>query len=275
MLLVTLREKSREIKGAKYVTSSPERNRGGKSMSPDQVPDQPNEPGYQGYPPPPPEHRQPGYPQPGQGYPGPGNPRPANRGFDLQDLFQRWQAVISGRNVPTFDEQLPSANWLAIWIGLAILGIVRGITSAIGSAFASSFTINGHVYAPSSPISSFFSGIIGTIIGFFIGVGILYLIAKMFNGSGTFLSYAYLLSLIFVPLGAISAIIGLIPVIGGLVALAIGIFEIYLAILATASAHRLPMDRATWVVLIPVIVGLVIALLLFIAAAALFVALGL
>ncbi len=244
-------------------------------MNPDQVPDQPNEPGYQGYPPPPPEYRQPGYPQPGQGYPGPGNPRPANQGFDLQDLFQRWQAVITGRSVPTFDEQLPSANWPAIWIGLAILGIVRGIIGAIETAVVSTVRIGNQVVSTGSPVGSFFSGVIGTFIGFFIGVGILYLIAKMFNGSGTFLSYAYLLSLIFVPLGAISAIIGLIPVIGGLIALAIGIFEIYLAILATASAHRLPMDRATWVVLIPVIVGLVLALLLFIAAAALFVALGL
>jgi hypothetical protein len=257
-------------------------------MNPNQGPNQgsdgPNYPGNQGYPPPP-GYPQQGYPQqgypqqgpgyPGQGYPGPGYPGPANRGFNLQDYIQRWQTVIMGRSVPTFDAQLPSANWPAIWISLVILGIVRGITSAIGTAFARAYTLNGHVYTPGSPIGSLFGGFIGTFFSFFIAVGILYVIAKLFSGSGSFLSYAYLLSLVFVPLGIVSAVIGLIPVLGGIVGLLIGIFEIYLAILATASAHRLPMARATWVVLIPVIIAFALLLLLFIALAAVFVSLGL
>lgn len=243
-------------------------------MNPNKGPGAEQNEGYPNYPPPPNYSQQgPGYP--GPGYPGPGYRPPMGPGFNFQDYTQRWQAVITGRNVPAFDAQLPSANWQAVWIGLAILGLVRGVTSAIGAAFASAVTINNHVYLPSSPASSFFSGLFGVFIGFFIGVGILYLIARLFGGIGSFLGYAYLISLFYVPLGIVSAVFGLLPIIGAIIGLLIGIFEVYLAIQATASAHRLPMDRATWVVLIPVIIAFVLLLLIFFALAALFVTLGL
>jgi hypothetical protein len=220
--------------------------------------------GYQGYPPPPP-----GYPPQGPGY-----PRPAPQNLGLSELFQRWQAVITGRSVPTFDEQLPAASWPNIWLGLAIYAVMRGIAGAINTAIYPSARIGNTVVSSGSPISSFIGGVIGALIGFFIAAGILYLLARAFGGVGTFVTYAFLLSLIWVPLGSIGAVLGLLPFIGWLVALAIGIFEIYLAILATASAHRLPLDRATWVVLIPVIVAVVLGLLLLIAAAAVLVNLG-
>jgi hypothetical protein len=225
--------------------------------------------GYQGYPPPPP-----GYPPQGPGYLPPGYPRPAPRNLSLSELFQRWQVVIMGRSVPTFDEQKPAASWPNIWLGLAIYAVIRGIFGAINTAIYPTVRIGTTVVSAGSPVSSFFGSVIGAFIGFFVAAGILYLLAKMFNGTGTFMTYAFLLSLIWVPLGSIGAVVGLIPVIGAILSLLIGIFEIYLAILATASAHRLPMDRATWVVLIPVIVAVVLGFILLAIAAAVLVNLG-
>ncbi len=225
--------------------------------------------GYQGYPPPPP-----GYPPQGPGYQPPGYPRQAPQNLSLSDLFRRWQAVITGRSVSTFDEQQSAASWPNIWVGLAVYAVIRGIVSAISTAINPTVRIGNTVVSAGSPVSNFITGVIGAFIGFFVAAGILYLLAKMFSGTGTFMTYAFLLSLIWVPLGSIGAVLGLIPFAGGLIALAIGIFEIYLAILATASAHRLPMDRATWVVLIPVIVAVILAFLLLIIAAAVLVSLG-
>lgn len=193
-------------------------------------------PGNQGYPPP---------PVGTYGWP------PTAGGFDFQDLYQRWQAVIRQPSVMAFDAQQSAANWTTLLISLVGLGVVQMITGMLGAVF----------YHHGDGVGGNVSNIISVPIGFLIGAGILWLIAKLFGGTGQYLTYAFLLSLFYVPLTAASDVLGLIPFLGGLISLVIGIFSIYLAILATASAHRLNLGRATWVVLIPVLAAIVLAFL--------------
>jgi hypothetical protein len=212
---------------------------------------------------------------PGGEYPPP--PPPANMystspsatGFDFQSLFRQWQTVLTKPSIATFDAQLPSANWNVIWIGLVILGVARAIFGFISAAETAG---NTHTTGPG--FGTIVGGFIGVFIGFFIIAGVLYLVAKLFSGTGTFLPYAYALSLFFVPLGVISAVAGIIPVLGALVAIAAGLYQIYLAILATASVHRLDMGKSTAVVLIPIAILVVIGFLLALAGLALLVAAG-
>jgi len=190
----------------------------------------------------------------------------------LQGLVQRWQAVFTRPHVQTFDAQQPGADWSTIWLSLLILGAVEAVSRAIQALENPRFTYEVPGSAPvvirQNPVGNGISGFIGAFVGFFVLSGILFVCAKIFGGQGSFLAHSWLLSLVVVPLEIISAIAGMIPILGGLVAIAAGIFGIFLSIQAIASAHRLTTGRAAAAVFLPLIVGLLLACVLAIAAAA-------
>lgn|SRR5690242_3941758 len=215
--------------------------------------------------PPGPGQEYPGYPPPPPVY----TPPPPATGLNLSDMIARWQAVLTQPGVATFDAQQPPANWQAIWIGITILAVVRAIFGFISDL---EFHRAGQ---PTPGVGSVLGTLISTYLGFFIAAGILHVVARLFSGSGSFLTYAYLLSLFYVPLQIIGAVVGIIPVLGGLVGLAAGIYALILAVYATASAHRLSIGTSVAVVLIPAIIAFIVFVILAVVAAALLLTLGL
>jgi hypothetical protein len=172
-------------------------------------------------------------------------------------------------SVATFDAQQPSANWQTVGIGLAILAVVRAI-------FDYMTRLEYHLVGARAPsVGGLIGNLMTTFVVFFIFAGILYGIARGFNGTGSFATYAYLLALFVVPLGIVSSVAGAIPILGGLVAFAAGIYELHLTALATASAHRLTQGHSWAVVAIAIVVGLVIAIVVGIFLAALLLTIGL
>src|SRR5205807_8708022 len=99
-----------------------------------------------------------------------------------------------------------------------------------------------------------------TIIGFFIGTGILYLIAKAFRGQGTFLAQGYANLLFNIPLGIVGGLAALVPILGTIVGLGIGIYGIVLNIFSIMAVHRLSGGKATAVVLLPVAIVFVLVI---------------
>ncbi len=180
----------------------------------------------------------------------------------LQGFVRNAQLVLTKPSIASFDTTQPFANWNVVLIVLGIASVVRGLLGAIAAAYITTAFLGLGTTSDAfySPVSTFFGTAISTFISFFIGVGILYLIARLFQGTGSFLNYTHALALIIVPVYIADAVLGLIPILGGLVSFVVGIYAIYLAILATASTHRLPMNRAVWVVLIPVIAAVALAL---------------
>jgi hypothetical protein len=145
---------------------------------------------------------------------------------------------------------------------------VTALTSSNASAY--SYTLISGIFAGSGNVYA----IVSVIIGFFIVVGIQYLLAKAFGGVGTFVQHGYDYLLYYVPIGAVSALLGLIPVVGAIAGFGLGIYGIVLNVFAVQAAHRLSGGKAVAVVLIPVaaiilLVGLcvVIAVTLLFAAA--------
>jgi len=215
---------------------------------------------------------------PGQGYPPPGGPYgsyapPGSQGFNFQTLIQRWQNVLTRPSVPTFDAEQPAANWQTVLISLLILGVVEAVSQFIIGLEQTTLTITLPNQSPyrfhPNPVGSAFGGLIGVFVVFFVLSGILYVSAKVFNGQGTFLTQSWLLSLFFVPLSIISAVAGIIPYFGSLVAFAVFIYSVYLAVLAIASAHRLSQGRAVAVVLLPLAILFVLVCVFALALAAL------
>jgi hypothetical protein len=82
-------------------------------------------------------------------------------------------------------------------------------------------------------------------------MGILFVSAKIFGGSGSFLDQSYAFMLYTVPLNGLGAIIGLIPILGGFVSFLLGIYSIVLAVFAMMASQRLDGGRAVAAVLLP------------------------
>jgi hypothetical protein len=227
-----------------------------------------------------------GYQQPYQGYqppsyiPGsapPPRPQP-DLASALRELPAQWQRVLLQPGATSFAQEMPKASWRMLWTTLIGYAIIVAILGAIkGALFSAVATFPGFSGQSSLLVSQFlattggFGAILGIPIGFFIGQGILFGIARLFGGSGTFLHQGYLSLLFSVPLGILVALIGFIPVLGGIVGFVITVYEIILQIFVIQAAHRLSGGKATAVVLLPVAIAIILAIVIVIAMAALFI----
>ena len=252
-------------------------------------------------PPPPPEHAAPdtpgAYPPPPayggtpQGYPPPPQPAYAAPGYGAQVVAQPpvpaginglWQKFINVTTKPgaqSFTNELPTANWSDIWIALLGLGVIIAVTGFIRSLYVQAALAAGNpmfnglspqqqqaldrIFSNTGSGAGNFGAIIWVPLGFFIGMGILFVSAKIFGGAGSFLQQAYSFMLFYVPINGLGAILGLIPVLGGFASFLLWIYSIVLAVFAMMASQRLSGGRAVAAVLLPaVIVALLVCALL-------------
>lgn len=200
---------------------------------------------------------QPGAPPPTGGsyaYAAPGPPQPAGMGT----IWQKWINVTTRPGVASFAQELPTANWRDIWLSLIGLAILSAITGAIAALYTSqTLTIpqsDGTTTTVHIPAGASWLTIITVPLAFFVGVAILFVIAKIFGGTGTFLEQSYAMALYYVPIQGVIALLGLLPVLGGLAAFVLGIYEIVLAVFAIAASQRLTIGRSVAVVLLPAVI---------------------
>ncbi|HLG75514.1 MAG TPA: YIP1 family protein [Ktedonobacteraceae bacterium] len=204
---------------------------------------------------------------------------PLPLGEAIRQLPSQYIHVFTHPAKSTFDEEIRKASWDITWIQIVIMAVGSALISLIYSLILNA---TGALTASTSAMTSSLSfigaaaGVGGALlqiitvpIGFFIGVGIQYLLARAFKGQGTFLGQAYTSLLYQVPYRLLAtllgALLGLIPVVGVFinipVALIIGIYSIVLNVFQIQSSHRLSGGKATWVVLIPWIALIVLAVL--------------
>ena len=218
----------------------------------------------------------PGGPPPTGGayaYAAPSPPQPAGIGA----IWQKWINVTTRPGVASFAQELPTANWRDIWLTLIGLGILSAITGAIAALYTGQTVTfpraDGTMTTVHVPAGASWFTIITVPLAFFVGVAILFVIAKIFGGTGTFLAQSYAMALFYVPIQGVIAILGLVPFLGGLAAFVLGIYEIILAVFAIAASQRLSTGRSVAVVLLPAVIvflvlcGLIVALAAIIAAA--------
>ena len=222
---------------------------------------------YSGYGTPPPQYGIPPNQQGGFGYGyAPPQQAPRSIGQAIQELPNQYIKVVTKPSAQTFAEEMGKADWAMVWIqllGLAILGTILGlIRAAIGLA-GSSFVNSGR-FDPAAILALSVSGstfsFISVPLAFFILVGIQYLLAKAFQGQGTFLAQGYTTLLFQVPIYIVSYILGFIPILGGIAGLALLIYSWVLNVFAIMAVHRLSGGKASAVVFIPIVV---VGLLLF------------
>lgn len=214
--------------------------------------------GQQQYMPPP----QSPYEQPGMPYTiaPPQGPQPL--GQALQALPNQYLKIVTKPGAQSFAEEQGKADWASIWIQLLFIGLIGTVIGLLRAAmFTAAFSSLGSssITGATALLSGAFAGsasaysIITVIAGFFIIVGIQYLLAKAFGGNGDFKQQAYNYLLFYVPLTLVSNVVGLVPVLGGVVGFALGIYQIVLNVFSIMAVHRLSGGKATWVVLIPIL----------------------
>jgi len=163
--------------------------------------------------------------------------------FDFQTMLNSSMAVLQHPAVATFEEHEKN-DLQAATIYVAIGGLLSGVFGAIRAA-----TQQGNVG------TGLIGGAIGALIGFYIYLGLVYLLGRAFGGTGNFGELAYDISLFSAPITAVGSLLGIIPVLGGIAALVVGIYQIYLTYLGIQSGMNLPGNKALWVILIPLLVG--------------------
>src|SRR5579875_1881152 len=217
----------------------------------------PNQPGY-------------GYPPPNQGFGY--NPPPASPlrlGQAIRELPQQYWRVLSKPSAQTIAQEIGKADWGIVWVEIIGYAILGALLYALGFRLNPAFSQLNTLSTPNNPVNVAmiqnimtgfaFSTVIWIPIGLFIGVGIYYLIAKAFHGEGTFLQQMYGTLLITVPIGLLSFLLHIIPVIGSLAVFALSIYAIVLNIFMLMAVHRFSGGRATLVYFIPVIVLILLA----------------
>ncbi len=90
------------------------------------------------------------------------------------------------------------------------------------------------------------------VIGSFVWVGVLYLLSKLFGGTGTYREHYSALGI-----GSLAGWAQIVPVIGGIVAL----WNIPVSVVVTERIHNISTGKAVAVVLIPIVFFIIIALI--------------
>jgi hypothetical protein len=192
-----------------------------------------------------------------------GAPRPLRE--QIKELPGQYIDVLTRPGVATFAAQMGKATWRMVWVQLLGWGVISTILGLLAGAIFTS--IGFHFYGSLSPEamqelsarSASYGGIISIPLGFFLWMGLVYLLAKAFNGQGTFLTQSYATLLFQVPLGILGSILGLIPYLG-LLGLAVFIYGIVLQVFALMATHRLSRSKATAVVFLPAVMITLLAI---------------
>jgi hypothetical protein len=202
--------------------------------------------------------------------------------MDFALMFNTWKAALLQPGEPVFagerDKPHATLTTALIWIVIgaavaAVFSFLQGLlaVNTMGSmdAFFQQADLPPEVAAQLSGIFSggMMAGLVGagslmsiilTPIFFLIGVGILYLIARLLGGTGAYGNYAYLIATFQAPITILNAILALIPFLGGCIGFLLTIYGLVLTYYATKVAHGLTSGKAIAVVLIPLLVVLLL-----------------
>lgn len=184
----------------------------------------------------------------------------------VRQLPQQYIKIVTNPSAQTFAQEMVKASWDIVWVQLLIYAVIASILGYIGTLIPGTMLHNPRP-TPGLPVVALQAILIGMSLGniiviptfFFIGEGIIYLIAKAFGGTGTFLRQSYSHLLFAIPLGVITSVLSLVPFLGGLAGFGIFIYGLVLHIFSIMPVHRLSGGKATAVILLPYLVLIALA----------------
>ncbi len=182
--------------------------------------------------------------------------------MDMGAMMSTWMMVLTKPSKASFDAAKGKVNTTMTLLGLVVAGIIVGLLGALTTGDVGKM------------VTGMIGGVIGAVIGFYLFNLLVWVIAKILGGSGGFMDQANLLGTFFIPLLVVNAILGLIPVVGAILTLVVGIYELFLTGLALQSCHGLTPGKAWLVVAILVVLYIIFVVVLAATIAAVLVGLG-
>lgn len=193
----------------------------------------------------------------------------------FQEMINGSIAVLTRPSVSTFEEyEKNNLGWALIYSVTA--GVINAIIGAIRSVlFPMVLTPEMQAQLEASGIDpataaaqpglfvSIGGAIVATVVGLLIAWGITYLLGRAFGGTGEFGELAYDMAFFGAPLTVIGSVLGLIPILGGIAAIGLAIYNLYLTYLAIQAGMNLPGNKALYIILIQFAFFLAIGLCIF------------
>lgn len=213
--------------------------------------------------------------------------------MDFSGMLQTWINVLTKPGEAVFEEerQSPNATLSTAIIWIIISAFVSAIFAVVSMAISFAFNVGFNsgdleaLFAEIDPaLASELGGMIGAGAGlgigaimfifctsliltplfFLIGSAIYFGIAKLLGGTGEFEEQTYLLSTIAAPLGIVSSLVNIVPLLGPCVALLLWIYQIVLNYYAFKVTHQLTSGRALMVALAPIVLALLLVCCVFV-----------
>jgi hypothetical protein len=194
----------------------------------------------------------------------------------FQQMLNASRAVLLRPSVATFEEyERNDLGWATIYIAIstvisAILGVIsfllnrpyleqqmRDLQNRLNGEPLPAFATS--MMGGQSMTGAIIGGLVFTLLAFFVWTGLVYLLGRLFGGTGAFGELAYDIALFWAPIAVIRALIGVIAIgpvaaIGGIIGLIVGLYNIYLSWLSVQSGMNLSPGKAAGVIAIPLVV---------------------
>jgi len=181
--------------------------------------------------------------------------------------FNLWIDSLT-KPVATFKKERKNANLSQGALHIAVAGIVTGFLSGLYQMLFFSPAV-GSIF----PMASGFAGVAGflmtliltpifSVIAWLIISGILYILALIFGGKGSYTTQSYLYAIYSAPLSIVTTIIALIPFYGMFLSIIPALYGLYLLTMALKEAHKYSTVRAFFTWFIPILIVVVIAVII-------------
>ena len=170
-----------------------------------------------------------------------------------------WKEVLTNP-AETFKKEEKNVNLTEGIKQLIVAGVIAGVFYGISAALAlnsAGMLMMGKPMMGAGAMG-FIGALIGTpittLIGWFIFSAILYVIAKLLKGQGTFDTHMYFIALLYSPIVIIQGVLSIIPIVGAALGVLVSLYGLYLLTIAIKQAHKVSTEKAVLIWLIPVIV---------------------
>jgi hypothetical protein len=184
----------------------------------------------------------------------------------IRTLPSQYWRIISKPSVQTFSAAQENASWGSIWLQLIVVGVVSAALYALYLTIVPPQTsavqgLSASTIQNITIISTVISLIVFTPISFFISAGVLYGVARLLKGDGTYLKQLYTLTLIGVPMVLLSSLLLLIPATSSWLPYLPHIYSLILVVLAIRAVHHLSTGKAIAVIILPAVIVLALVLI--------------
>jgi len=180
--------------------------------------------------------------------------------------FNVWIESLT-KPIPTFKKEKKNANLVEGAMNVAVAGVITGFLSGLFALIFGS-TIAGAFFPMASGVvgvAAFLAALIMTpilsVVSWLIGSGIYYIFAMLLGGKGNYTTQSYLIAIYSAPLSVVSAILGLIPVVGLFIAIIPGLYGLYLLTMSLKEAHSFTTGKAVLAWLLPILILVLLAII--------------